>query len=124
MRKAPPAARLRVRQLSIAKAIPKWLCSNRHSGGPPRDGIAHGDEAAEDFELQGYLYASWHDDRLVIKGKHQPGETRTLDPDEVWNPTLDITNALTFRSFRESFVSFPEGTVFWEERFDAVLSDE
>jgi hypothetical protein len=26
-------------------------------------------EPAEDFELQGYLYASWHDDRLINRDK-------------------------------------------------------
>jgi hypothetical protein len=81
-------------------------------------------EPAEDFELQGYIYATWHDDRLVLHGDDRSGEARTLDPEEVWNPKLDITNARTFKSFRRSFFCFPDGTVFWEERFNAVLSDE
>jgi hypothetical protein len=81
-------------------------------------------EPAEDFELQGYLYATWRDDRLAIHGNHQPAEPRTLDPQEVWNPQLDMTNAPSFRSFRRAFFSFPDGTVFWEERFDAVFSNQ
>jgi hypothetical protein len=47
-----------------------------------------------------------------------------LDPVAVWNPALDITNVRTFRSFRYSFFAHPDGTVFWEERFDAILSNE
>ncbi len=27
--------------------------------------VAMVDEADEDFEIQGYLYASWHDQRLI-----------------------------------------------------------
>jgi hypothetical protein len=81
-------------------------------------------EPSEDFELQGYLYASWHDDRLVSRDNRQAGKTHQLDPAAVWNPELDMVNARTFRSFRHSFLAYPDGTVLWEERFDAVLSNQ
>ena len=42
-------------------------------------------EADEDFEIQGYLYASWHDDRLVAKETGHPRQERQLDPAAVWN---------------------------------------
>jgi hypothetical protein len=56
--------------------------------------------------------------------RYQSGQTRQLDPAAVWNPELDIVNARTFRSFRRSFFAYPDGTVLWGERFDAVLSNQ
>jgi hypothetical protein len=82
------------------------------------------DETAENFEIQGYIYASWNDHRLVDKTALSLGKPRKLDPQDVWNPQLDIENLRTFNSFRHDFFSFPDGTVYWEERFDAVLSAE
>jgi hypothetical protein len=81
------------------------------------------DEASEDFEIQGYLYASWHDDRLVGSSSCQ-GSGRSLDPKKVWNPQLDIANLQTFKTFNAFFYCDPDGTVSWEERFDTLLSNE
>src|SRR5262249_3518560 len=37
---------------------------------------------------------------------------------------LDFENVRVFKSFRKEFFSFPDGTVFWEEHFDATFSAE
>jgi hypothetical protein len=81
------------------------------------------DEASESFEIQGYLYASWHDDRLIGNSRCR-STTIPLDPKEVWNPELDLANVRTFRSFGSFFFCYPDGTVSWEEHFDARLSNE
>lgn len=81
------------------------------------------DEASEDFEIQGYLYGWWHDDRLI-------GDSRCLsnslglNKKEVWNPDLDLANLSTFKSFNSYFFCSPDGIVSWEEHFDAILSNE
>ena len=80
------------------------------------------DEAAEDFEIQGYLYASWRDERLIGDARCQARVP--LDSNDVWNPQLDIANIRTFRSFASYFFCDPDGNVSWEERFDTVLSNE
>lgn len=86
--------------------------------------LAMVDEASENFEIQGYIYASWKDDRLIDKTALNLDKPRKLAPEAVWNPELDIENVRTFKSFRSEFFCFPDGTVYWEERFDAILSAE
>ena len=86
--------------------------------------LAMVDEASENFEIQGYIYASWKDDRLIDKSALGSDKLRKLAPEAVWNPQLDIENVRAFKSFRHDFFSFPDGTVNWEERFDAILSAE
>jgi hypothetical protein len=81
------------------------------------------DEASEDFEIQGYLYASWHDDR-VVGNPMCTGSARALSPKEVWSPRLDIANIRTFKTFNVSFYCDADGSVSWEERFDTLLSNE
>jgi hypothetical protein len=86
--------------------------------------LAMVDEADEAFEIQGYLYATWKDDRLIDKTALSVAKSRRLDPGAVWNPQLDIENLRSFKTFRQDFFCFPDGTVYWEERFDAILSAE
>lgn len=80
------------------------------------------DEASEDFEIQGYLYASWRDERLAGR-PDRAGGVREIDPDRIWSPRLVITNQRTFHSYGRSVFYYPDGTVYSEEHFSAVLSN-
>ena len=86
--------------------------------------LAAVDEASESFEIQGYLYATWQDERFIDKSAPTADKPKTIDPANVWNPSLDIENLRSFKSFRQEFFVYPDGNVFWEEHFDAILSTE
>jgi hypothetical protein len=82
------------------------------------------DEANEQFLIDGYLFARWHDPRLA----HAPrpgGLPVSYAPDQIWHPRPEIVNAVRPRERQDTALSAdPDGTVHYLERFDAQVSSK
>jgi len=48
------------------------------------------DEANESFEMRGYFYARWQDDRLKSGNPIAPDRVRTLNENRIWSPLLQV----------------------------------
>lgn len=85
--------------------------------------LADINQAAESFDLAGYLIYSWHDSRLAYKP--QPNETsRVSSLDKIWHPTMEMVNFKASTSSDHFVDILPDGTVQVEERFVKTLSSE
>jgi hypothetical protein len=80
-------------------------------------------EVAERFHLTGYLLARWRDSRLAYQPTSPGDKFKPLAHDSVWLPLLVIINTTEPRqTFETSIGVFPDGTVSYVERFDALIS--
>jgi hypothetical protein len=88
--------------------------------------LAAVDEVKETFQVDGYLTATWQDDRL----KHSPAAGSALRPktyreDQVWYPRLSMLNAAEPRSsFDVTIRTEPDGKTTYMERFVVNLSTQ
>lgn len=81
------------------------------------------DEVTERFQLAGYLLAQWRDPRLTYQPSGPTDKFRALSTGSVWQPHLVIINVVAPRhTYETSLRVYPDGTLSYAERFDAVLS--
>jgi len=75
--------------------------------------------ADQSFTANLVITALWKDPRLATARNSR----RTLNLDEVWNPSLQIVNQQKlFKTFRDVVEISPEGTVFYRQRYWGTFS--
>lgn len=86
--------------------------------------LANIDVAAERFQINAYLAATWRDPRLV----HTPrpgGLPVSYRLDEIWHPRPAIVNAVRPRQRQDISLNVEaDGTVHYLERFDAEITSK
>jgi hypothetical protein len=81
------------------------------------------DEVAEQFQIDGYLFARWVDPRLAYTPSGSGDLSRELKPDQVWIPRLEMINAVTPRDRYDVILTTdPDGTMNYVERCRVALS--
>jgi neurotransmitter-gated ion-channel len=150
---APPRGRLdaMLKSLTLAAvtALSVFLCSPSAFAGPERGedrpnrlqqppnagrplevlvgihitNVAQIDEVLERFQIRGTLFARWRDDRLAGKLGQAIDPVRVFKPGEIWQPELEMVNAVTPRESHDITMTVdPGGSVDYAEGFSANLS--
>lgn len=78
------------------------------------------DDANQNFMSNVYLQLRWKDERLAVPGV----TTRQLPLEDIWNPRILISNrqGLVSRSLPEVAQVYPDGTVYYRQRYSGRLS--
>lgn len=78
------------------------------------------DDANQNFTANVFLGLQWNDKRLA----NPKAELRQLKLDSVWNPQVLLTNqqGLVSRSLPETVQVYPDGTVYYRQRYTGKLS--
>ncbi len=81
-------------------------------------------ELDETFDIDGFLYLRWKDERLAVPGP-AAAAPREVKLGDVWRPHIAIFNARNDRTVPHARVlAWPDGRVLYRERFGAtVISD-
>jgi len=82
------------------------------------------DEADESFEMRGYFFARWHDDRLRSGNTAASNRMRTLNESQIWSPLLQIVNLGQSKSYQVEMYCDNDGTVYWSEHLNAQMGNE
>ena len=83
------------------------------------------DEVAEQFQIDGYLFARWVDPRLAYRPSGSEDLSRELRPDQVWVPRLEMINAVTPRDRYDTILTVgSDGTINYVERCRVTLSSK
>ena len=78
------------------------------------------DDANQNFMSNVYLQLRWKDERLAVPG----GTIRQMSMENIWNPRVLISNrqGLVSRSLPEVAQVYPDGTVYYRQRYSGRLS--
>jgi hypothetical protein len=83
------------------------------------------DEVAQRFKLVCYLFAQWHDPRLVFTPRDANDRLRVMRPGTIWQPRFEFVNAtVPHASYDTALLVTPDGTVKYTERVSASLSSD
>jgi hypothetical protein len=88
------------------------------------------DESRENFEVAGFLTGQWLDPRLALTGdpasNHSAEQeaTRSFLMEDLWTPSIQGANTISFKTFQYSLEADRNGTVTYWERFDGVFSSD
>jgi hypothetical protein len=98
------------------------------------------DESRESFEVAGFLTGQWLDPRLAFTGDSTSGDSTSGDPasnnsaeqeatrnflmEDLWTPSIQGANTISFKTFQYSLEADRNGTVTYWERFDGVFSND
>lgn len=85
------------------------------------------DESRENFELGGYLTATWHDPRLKaeVNVGHSPTGTnkRTFRMGEIWTPPIEIVNSVSYKIKSHLIEADENGDVTLIQRFHGIFTN-
>jgi Neurotransmitter-gated ion-channel ligand binding domain len=88
------------------------------------------DESRESFEVAGFLTGKWQDPRLALTGdptsdkSEEPETTRNFLMEDLWTPSIQGANTISFKTFQYSLEADRSGMVTYWERFDGVFSSD
>jgi hypothetical protein len=130
------AVALAVSSRALGATLPSGDQPNRALTPPPNGGqpvevqvglyvtnLAQIDEVLERFYIKGTLFARWRDPRLAAKPGENVDQLRLFKPGEIWQPDLEMVNAVTPREQHDVTITVDHGgMVDYAEVFAATLS--